>query len=256
MFNPIGLRICQLLMLLQIFSYTDAVRTIALGAFDTIGLPGPMIRMEAVANGFSALGWTVALAISFTSLAALTPRIIYVLAGMMWFDVLTTWPLDMPLPDGFLYWGTVVAAVQAVIAYTVERHLGSIAPSALAVSRRLLLAIPIFIFGYSAASVARGDFVSTALPEVVHQAHLIANSIEAVGWVLVFLMCGTRHASWAGRIALVLIGMWLWDMLTTLPLDLPVPPGQQIWGPVSIVFLFFAVAPLLRVNILKTPAKD
>lgn len=119
---PISYRLCQAFAALQIASYADTVRTIAIGGFDKIGLAAPMVRMEAVANGFSALGWAMVFGLSFTAKARMAAHIAYVLAGMLWFDVLTTWPLDMPLPPHFLWWGSAVAALQLLAGYTLERH--------------------------------------------------------------------------------------------------------------------------------------
>ncbi len=118
----IGLRLCQIVAALQIVSYGDTVRIIAQGQFDTIGLVGPMVRMEAVANGFSALGWAIVLGLSFTIHLKTAGHIAYILAGMLWFDVLTTWRLEMPLPPYFLWWGSAVAALQLLIGYTIERQ--------------------------------------------------------------------------------------------------------------------------------------
>lgn len=92
----IGYRIAQLFAALQVASYADTVRNIALGSFDKIGLAAPMIRMEAVANGLSAAGWATVLTLSLLGNGVAAGRIAYGLAGMMWFDVLTTWRLDIP----------------------------------------------------------------------------------------------------------------------------------------------------------------
>ena len=117
----IGYRIAQLFAALQIASYADTVRTIALGAFDDIGLAASMVRMEAVANGLSSTGWAAVLLLSSVGQGKIAGRIAYALAGMMWFDVLTTWRLDMPLPPYFLWWGSAVAALQLLAGYTLER---------------------------------------------------------------------------------------------------------------------------------------
>ena len=255
MSKPVVFRICQLLMLLQLLSYTDTVRSIALGAFDTIGLVGPMVRMEAVANGYSALGWATALALSFTSLAPLASRLIYALAGMMWFDVLTTWPLDMPLPDGFLYWGSAVVLIQLAIGFALERQFGYLLSTPLDGYRRYGFLLFAAIFAYSALSLGNGEFLKSEIPEIVHFPHLIANGIEATGWTAVFFLAASKSACWAARLGLFLLGMWIWDMVTTLPLMMPVPAGQGIWGPVSIVVLFFALRPLLSSKLYQNQVK-
>lgn len=255
MSQPVSVRVCQILMVLQMLSYTDTVRLISLGAFDTIGLVGPMVQMEAVANGYSALGWATAFALSFTSLALLAPRIIYVLAGMMWFDVLTTWPLDMPLPDGFLYWGSVVVLIQLLIGFTLERHFGRLSPAELPGYRRYGFLLFAAIFSYSAFSLSNGEFLNSDIPEIVHVPHMIANGIEAAGWVAVFLLAASKNASWAARLGLFLLGMWIWDMVTTLPLTMPVPAGQGIWGPGSVLLLIFVLRPLLKSNMQQNKAE-
>jgi hypothetical protein len=246
MFSSLGLRLCQFFMLLQLFSYTDTVRSIARGAFDTIGLVGPMVRMEAVANGFSALGWAVALALTFTTLAPLAGRLVFILAGMMWFDVLTTWPLDMPLPDGFLYWGSIVVLVQLAIGLALDRRFGGGAAGSVPNLSRYGFLIFAAAFGWSAFSVWRGDFANSELPDSVLGPHAIANAIAAGGWILMFVLATGRRLDWAGRLGLFLMGMWFWDMVTTLPLALPLPPAQAIWGPLSIALMLVVLSPLFR----------
>lgn len=122
MLEKTGFRLCQLLVALQITSYGESVVSIARGDFDGTGLVDAMVRMEAVANGFSALGWGVVLALSFTQHLKAAGRICYILAGMMWFDVLTTWPLDMPLPPHFLIWGSIIVVLQSMIGWMIERQ--------------------------------------------------------------------------------------------------------------------------------------
>ncbi|MBA4306910.1 MAG: hypothetical protein C0429_09270 [Sphingopyxis sp.] len=117
----IGYRIAQLFAALQVASYADTVRNIALGSFDKIGLAAPMIRMEAVANGLSAAGWATVLTLSLLGNGVAAGRIAYGLAGMMWFDVLTTWRLDMPLPPHFLLWGSAVVMLQLWLGFTLEK---------------------------------------------------------------------------------------------------------------------------------------
>lgn len=111
--------------------------------------------------------------------------------------------------------------------------------------RRWLTLLSVASFGSSAFSLLNGDFLYSDLPTKVHFDHVIANGIEAVGWLLVFLLYPTKYASLAGRIGLFLIGMWLWDMTTTLPLTLPLPPLQNIWGPLSLLLQIYAIQPLL-----------
>lgn len=122
MLGKTGFRLGQLLAAAQITSYGESVTSIAKGDFDSTGLVDAMVRMEAVANGFSALGWGVVLALTFTPHLKAAGRICYILAGMMWFDVLTTWPLDMPLPPHFLIWGSVIVMLQLMIGWMIERQ--------------------------------------------------------------------------------------------------------------------------------------
>lgn len=117
----VAYRVAQVFAGLQIISYADTVRNIALGAFDEIGLAGPMIRMEAVANGLSCIGWASVLVLSALGRGKTAGRLAYSVAGMMWFDVLTTWRLDMPLPPYFLWWGSAVVLLQLLAGYTLER---------------------------------------------------------------------------------------------------------------------------------------
>lgn len=257
MFSPLGLRLCQLFMLLQVFSYTDTVRTISRGAFDTIGLVGPMVRMEAVANGFSALGWAMALALTFTSLAPLAGRVVFVLAGMMWFDVLTTWPLDMPLPDGFLYWGSAVVLIQLAIGLALDRRFGAAASGTAPGWLRYACLAFALVFVWSAFSVWRGDFAESALPIIVLGPHAIANGIAAAGWIAVFALATAGRSDWAGRFGLFLLGMWFWDMVTTLPLALPLPPAQAVWGPLSVGLMLAVLAPLFgRIALTKNQGSN
>lgn len=114
--------------------------------------------------------------------------------------------------------------------------------------RRWLIAIPVAIYAGSVNSLMRGDFVGSDLPENVIDLHAIANGMEALGWLLIFFLYRTRHAAIAGRIGLFLIGMWFWDMVTTLPIKVPVAPYQTIWGPASLLLLLYAIQPLLRGN--------
>lgn len=112
--------------------------------------------------------------------------------------------------------------------------------------RRWLIAIPVIIYAGSVNSLMRGDFAGSDLPEKVIGLHAIGNGMEALGWLLIFLLYGTRHAAIAGRIGLFLIGMWFWDMVTTLPINVPVAPYQTIWGPASLLLLLYIIQPLLR----------
>lgn len=112
--------------------------------------------------------------------------------------------------------------------------------------RRWLLLIPAVTFAMSTASLLRGDFAQSDLPRIVLPQHAIANGLEALGWLAVLLLYAGKRAAIAGRIALFLIGMWLWDMVTTLPITLPVPPYQAVWGPFSLLLLIYAVQPLLH----------
>ncbi len=111
--------------------------------------------------------------------------------------------------------------------------------------RRWLIAIPVLIYSGTVYSLMRGDFTGSDLPAKIIGSHAIANGIECLGWLLVFLLYRSRYALFAGRVGLFLTGMWFWDMVTTLPISIPVPGYQTIWGPLSIFLLLFIVQPLL-----------
>ncbi|MBA4306909.1 MAG: hypothetical protein C0429_09265 [Sphingopyxis sp.] len=111
--------------------------------------------------------------------------------------------------------------------------------------RRWLSLLNAGIFGLSTMSVLNGDFVGSDLPVAVHFDHAIANGIEALGWLIVFTLYTSRYAFWAGRLGLFLVGMWLWDMATTLPLQMPLPPLQNVWGPLALALQLYTIWPLL-----------
>ncbi|MGI9360050.1 MAG: hypothetical protein ACR2O7_00530 [Parasphingorhabdus sp.] len=101
----------RLFMVYSIVSYTDATINISAGAFDNIGLPMAMIGQELVGNALQAIGWSAVLILSLRKNPLFAPELCFFLGGMLFFDVQTTWPLDMPLPPGFLYWGTGVVII-------------------------------------------------------------------------------------------------------------------------------------------------
>jgi hypothetical protein len=110
--------------------------------------------------------------------------------------------------------------------------------------RRFLILLSVASFSSSTLSLLNGDFAKSDLPAIVLPQHVVANGIEAVGWLFVFLLYSGRFQSIARRLAAFLAGMWLWDMTTTLPLTLPLPPFQTIWGPLSLLVMLYAVWPL------------
>ena len=100
------------LFALLALSFSDSSLQIELGHFDDIGLPAAMVSMERVGNAAEAAGWAIVFILSFAKNPLIAPELCLFLAGMLFFDVHTTWPLDMPLPPYFLVWGSVLAAVQ------------------------------------------------------------------------------------------------------------------------------------------------
>lgn len=93
-------------------NFALAASDIVDGQFNGIGLPPEMLTMEAVANGLEAFGWLVVFALSWTSRRSASARMAVFLGGFLFFDVITTFVLPMPLPPYFLVWGTVLVVVQ------------------------------------------------------------------------------------------------------------------------------------------------
>lgn len=102
---------------------------------------------------------------------------------------------------------------------------------------KLIPVLPILAFSTSAIGVLGGGFNAAGLPDPVLPLHAWINGFEAAGWLAVLVLSFTGRSWFASRLAVFLTGMWFWDMVTTLNLDMPVPPLQIIWGPVSVFVL-------------------
>ncbi|MAB12324.1 hypothetical protein [Parvibaculum sp.] len=103
-------------------NYGMTVQTILAGEFDHTGLPAAMTTMEAVANGVEAFGWLLVFVLSWTGRRQGAARIAVFLAGLLFFDVVTTFILPMPLPPYFLAWGTVLVGVELLGARALYRE--------------------------------------------------------------------------------------------------------------------------------------
>ena len=108
----------RLLFALLTVSFADSTMQIGLGHFDAIGLPAEMVSMERVGNAMEASGWAIVFLLSFRQNPLFAPELCLFLSGMLFFDVQTTWPLDMPLPPYFIAWGSVLALVQALAGFS------------------------------------------------------------------------------------------------------------------------------------------
>lgn len=120
----------RLLFVVSILSYTDTTTAILNGAFNHVTLPPEIIPQQAVGNAVQAIGWFAVLILSFRRHPLFAPELCYFLGGMLFFDVHTTWPLDMPLPPGFLYWGTIVALLHVLAGVYLGRRRSSAAAEA------------------------------------------------------------------------------------------------------------------------------
>jgi hypothetical protein len=109
---------CAFFLVLAL-NFASTVLAIMGGDFDRTGLPPEMTIMEAVANGFAALGWAAVLISALFKRYLTAARLAVFLAGFFFFDVITTFVLPMPLPPYFLIWGSAVAGLMLLGA----RHL-------------------------------------------------------------------------------------------------------------------------------------
>ena len=114
----------RLLLLAFGVNFLSSALSIAAGEFDGTGLPPAMMAQEFWANLFCGLGWLVVLGLSFARHSPAAPALAVFLAGAFFFDVATTWPLDMPLPPGFLLWGSAVVGLQLLVARWLARRHG------------------------------------------------------------------------------------------------------------------------------------
>lgn len=100
------------------------------GGFDHVALPKAMISQEFVGNALEALGWGLAVIFMMIGKNRLAAKFAIFLAGMLFFDVQTTWTLEMPIPDGFLYWGSALALLQLLSAIYLLRTAKGLAANA------------------------------------------------------------------------------------------------------------------------------
>lgn len=114
--------IVRMLLLVLGINFINSALAIAAGDFDAVALPSEMMTMEFWANLFSGIGWMLVLVLSFRRRSVLAPALAVFLAGAFLFDVLTTWPLALPLPPGFLYWGSAVVCLQLLCAAWLARR--------------------------------------------------------------------------------------------------------------------------------------
>lgn len=111
---------------------------------------------------------------------------------------------------------------------------------------RWLLLLPIASFTNSALSVAHGDFDGVGFPAAMLPMHVLANALEAVGWLVVLVLAGRRAARPAAALAFFLCGMFAFDLVTTWPLEMPIPPGFAVWGGIALALGLVAAAALQR----------
>lgn len=114
--------IVRMLLLVLGVNFVTSALAIAAGDFDAVALPSEMMTMEFWANLLSGIGWLLVLILSFRRRSELAPALAVFLAGAFLFDVLTTWPLALPLPPGFLYWGSAVVCLQLLCAAWLARR--------------------------------------------------------------------------------------------------------------------------------------
>ncbi len=116
---------------------------------------------------------------------------------------------------------------------------------------RWFLVLPILSFANSARSVWQGEFDKVGFPAPMVPMHAVANALEAVGWLAVLAMA-RRAPVPAGGLALFLCGAFAFDLITTWPLDMPIPPGFAIWGSITLALGLLASGALLRTSTART----
>jgi len=248
----------QVVILLMALSFADSTYQIGIGSFDNAGFPPEMLSMEWLGNALASAGWFTVLILSFRKAPLIAPELCWVLAGMFFFDVQTTWSLDMPLPPYFLVWGSLAVAVQIAVGYSLAKrrmkfsnNLGSNTPS----RKKGLRFIEVVIFFIAVSFIAstigliKGDYNESGLPISVIPLHTWVNVFEAVSWLAILISIRTGYQQKiVHHLAAFLTGMWLWDMITTMHLVMPVPPFQIIWGPVSICVMLLITYQLSQHN--------
>jgi len=102
----------RLLFALLAIDFFHATHEISIGIFDNTGLLPEMVVMQQLGNALIAVGWIMVLILSFRKHVLIAPELCWFLAGMLFFNIHTTWPLDMPFPPYFALWGTAMVLLQ------------------------------------------------------------------------------------------------------------------------------------------------
>lgn len=95
--------------------------------------------------------------------------------------------------------------------------------------------MPATTFGLSAYGIMTGEFRNAGFANEVLPLHIWINGFESIGWILCAILFFKKKFPQAAYLSLFLAGMWCWDMITTMYLQMPVPPMQNIWGPASVI---------------------
>lgn len=112
MSKSIVTNVWRLVFALLTLDFFNATHEINVGAFDNVGLLPEVLVMQELGYALMAVGWCMVLILSFRKQTLIAPELCWFLAGMLFFDVHTTWPLDMPLPPYFALWGTAMVLIQ------------------------------------------------------------------------------------------------------------------------------------------------
>lgn len=249
--------------LFSVVSYADTTVQIGAGAFNDAGLDPRMLIMERVGNALQSVGWVVVLVLSFRRNPLLAPELCLFLAGMLFFDVQTTWVLDMPLPPYFVVWGTLIALLQiGAYLHLSARRRKAVNANADAASGAFplwlicaLAGLSALTFAHSSFSVATGAFDQSGLAVTTLPLHAWVNAFEAIGWITVIGLAFSGYARLAAPVAVFLAGMWNWDNLTTVGLSMPIPPLQVIWGPASVALLLIVAHDMHVIGKIQTRSK-
>ena len=245
-----GFWVWRALFALFFVNFAATVAAILAGDFDSTGLPPRMLPMEVVNNGVEAALWLSVAVLSLLKKPRFAAELCVFLAGFLWFDVLTTHALVMPIPPGFFWWGSALVVLMLVagrkllmrrIYATDPARLSGLvqAPMPAGSFRRTQWLFVVFslLFALTVVSLMQGDYDHTGLPSAVLPWHMIANGIEALLWLLtaaLIWMGSVRAAGWVGLFA---GGMFAWDGLTTAFLEHMPVPYQPVWAPIVIVVM-------------------
>lgn len=248
----------RLFFLLLSLNFLATVASILAGDFDKVGLPTRMLPMEIFNNGVEAVLWFSVFVLSLAKKPRWAAELCVFLAGFLWFDVLTTHPLVMPIPPGFLWWGTALVLVMLVAGRKLvmrriyatdpgrlEGLIQAPMPASSFRKTRWLFAVMSFMFAITVLSLLHGDYDRSGLPAVVLPWHTVANTIEALLWAAAAGLIWVGSVRAAGWVGLFAGGMFAWDALTTAFLQNMPMPGQAIWAP-FFIFLMLLVTSRLR----------